>query len=440
MTRSAAIAWISASDVVGHWPWVLAMGVLIFASALFSGSEAALFSLQARDRRRLARSGIGGRNADRLLSDPERLLSAVLFWNLLINMTYFAIASIVAGRLESQMVSGAVAGSAAAAFTVISLLTIIFFSEMLPKSIAVMAPVRISILVAVPLGVAVRLVSPVLPWVKAANLYAGRLIWPNFEREPEIELSDIERAIELSTDDAALLQRERVSLRGLVEMTETKARDLMRPRGKLKICAAQDCQKVLREGEPAGGYLMISDDSGQNIVESIGVRLLRPSQMDDLASASEPVLYVPWSARVALVWERLNAAGLRVAIVVDEYGEAIGALSVEQILRHILAPRRSRFEETHGEFSFEPIGENQYQVLGSASLRTLIKRLDLDIPDDATATVAGYIQRQNARLPRIGDHSTLGEFQLSVVEQVEDDLMIHVRRRPGSDEIGEAAE
>ena len=77
------------------------MGVLVVLSALFSGSEAALFSLNHRGRKSLARGGAGARIAAELLRHPEQLLSAILFWNLLINMTYFAIAAIVGSRLGS---------------------------------------------------------------------------------------------------------------------------------------------------------------------------------------------------------------------------------------------------------------------------------------------------------------------------------------------------
>ena len=111
------------------WLWLLAMGVLIMFSALFSGSEAAMFSLTQRNRKSLARGGVGGRVAARMLQDPEHLLSAVLFWNLLINMTYFAIAAIVGARLENDQSAGR---TVAVAFTIVSLLSIIFFSEMLP--------------------------------------------------------------------------------------------------------------------------------------------------------------------------------------------------------------------------------------------------------------------------------------------------------------------
>ena len=304
------------------------MSVLIFFSEFFSGSEAALFSLHTRGRRQVSRGGVSGRTASKLLEDPESLLSAILFWNLLINMTYFAIAAILGGRLESDPEMGS---SRAIAFTIASLLAIIFFSEMLPKSFAVLSPVKLSIFVGAPLSLAVQMVRPALPLVKATNLAASRLIWPKFEPEPRIELSDIERAIELGTDDAALLQRERMALRSLVEMSETRVGEVMRPRSKLMLCPAPGDRAVLASGAPPGGYLMLTDHEGRNITATIGIDLLRPNMMDDFRMAAEPVIYVPWSALVSQVLDQLKDDDVSVAIVVNEFGESIGALSIEDI-------------------------------------------------------------------------------------------------------------
>ena len=174
------------------------MLILILLSALFSGSEAALFSLTPRQRRLLPHRGAGGRLADRMLNDSERLLSAILFWNLLINMIYFAIASIIAGRMEASADGGA---TLALSFTGGSLLMIIFFSEMLPKSLAVVSPIVVSVWIAIPLRFAVRIVSPILPIVKTSNVLSSRLLWPSFVPENQIDLADIERAVELGTDD-----------------------------------------------------------------------------------------------------------------------------------------------------------------------------------------------------------------------------------------------
>ncbi len=397
------------------------MTVLVLFSAFFSGSEAALFSLSHRKRKSLERAGIGGRIALRLLEHPERLLSAILFWNLLINMLYFAITAIIGAELKADATAGR---SVAIAFTALSLLAIIFFSEMLPKSVAVLAPVQLSALVGAPLTVAVRLVSPVLPLVAVTNLAASRLIWPSFKPEPEIDLADIERAIELGTDDAALMQRERMVLRGLVEMAETRVSELMRPRNKLWMCSDPSDRSVTRGALPPSGYLMITNEEGDMIVSAIGVRTLRPSQLDDLSSAAEPVIYVPWSALASQVLDQLNEEDRAVAAVVNEFGELVGAVSIDGILRCVLSATHD--EDLFGESSVQEIERDHYRVLGTASVRGLAKRLGISVSEEGVTTVAGFIQRHNERLPRLGDSAKLGRFTLTVIEQENDFIWIDV--------------
>jgi CBS domain containing-hemolysin-like protein len=413
------------------------MVVLILLSALFSGSEAALFSLTPRHRRRLAGRGLGGRVAERLLSDSEQLLSAILFWNLLINMAYFAIASIVASRLEASSESNA---GVALVFTAASLLAIIFFSEMLPKSLAVLSPLRASILIAPPLNVAVRVVSPLLPLVKTSNLLASRLLWPSFEAETEIDLADIERAVELGTDDAALLQRERSALRSLVEIAGMRASELMRPRSKLHLIATPVEAEKLLSRSPPGGYTIITDSAGERMIGSLGVRMLRPSQLDqvdDLDDWVEPVIYVPWSAPVARVLDQLTEDDTSVAIVVDEYGDGIGALSIDRIFRRMLAPQHRPLPAGDGTLAIPLAQPRLYRVSGSMSLRQLSKQLGVELPDESVATVAGYIQRHNERLPRIGDRAVLGEYRLTILEERESGFRIEVQSLDPEEEAGE---
>ncbi len=423
--------------LAGAWPWFIAMGVLILFSAFFSGSEAALFSLSRRGRNQLSRSGAGGRLAHRLLGNPDQLLSAILFWNLLINMTYFAIATIVGSRLETQGEGGS---TATWVFTLLTLLTIIFFSEMLPKSVAVLMPVEFSALVGPPLVLAVRMVQPILPLVNATNQVAKRLIWPTFEPEPDIELRDIARAIDLGTDDAELQQRDRIVFHGLVEMAEMRVSEIMRPRATLQLTTLPVDRSVLAQRRPPGGYLMVTDDEQKTISATIGVRLLRPSQVDHLNDAIEPVVYSPWSAPVSEVWHRLNEDDLSVAVVVNEFGEVVGAISVDDILRRVLAPRHNRDEEDSQAVTIESLGVDHYRVIGSASLRELAKRLSADLPDESIATVAGFIQRQTERFPRVGDTAVLDRFTLTVADQDNDVTWIEVQaiEGDGGDSIAES--
>ena len=216
--------------LLDNLPWLIAMVALIGCSGFFSASEAALFYLRREDRRALAVGSRAQRVAERLLHDPERLLSAVLFWNLVTNIAYFSIAAIVGIRLELHSPVGQAAG---AVFATAALLTIVFCSEMVPKSIAVLSARRLAGLVGIPLAAAVRAVDPVMPMLRSVSDVSRRIIWPSLQPEPYLELADLERAIELS-HDTEIMEQERSVLRNIVALSDIRVEEWMRPRRQLR--------------------------------------------------------------------------------------------------------------------------------------------------------------------------------------------------------------
>ncbi len=240
-------------------------------------------------------------------------------------------------------------------------------------------------------------------------------------------MADIERAIELGTDDAVLLRRERAALRSLVELSEIRVAELMRPRSKLATCLPEPDLSVLASGVPPSGYVMVTDATGHEIIAAIGVRMLRPSQLDDLSSAAEPVLYVPWSARVSQVLDQLNDEARSVAVVVNELGEAVGAVTIDDILRTVLAAAQGSVDTSMRQSVAPSLGDETFRVAGSTSLRSLAKRLAIEVPDETIITVGGFLQKQNERLPRLGDIGRLDQFVLEVVDDDEEGIWIDVR-------------
>ena len=101
-------------------------------------------------------------------------------------------------------------------------------------------------------------------------------------------------------------------------------------------------------------------------------------------------------------------------------------LSIEDILRRVLAPQLGD-EGSDRIGDIQVIGDDHYRVLGSLSLRVLAKRLEVELPDESIATVAGFIQRHNERLPRTGDTAPFDRFLLEVTNQVDNETWIDVR-------------
>ncbi|WP_145090177.1 CNNM domain-containing protein [Rosistilla carotiformis] len=390
------------------------MLLLILMSAFFSGSEAALFSLQPLDRRRLKSNKRDGPRIEHLLMDPERLLSAVLFWNLIINMAYFGIVSIAGKRLESI-------GEArfAIGFTLFSLLLIIFFSEMLPKSVAVKNPTKIAVWVARPLSLSIRIVSPALPLLKFANRVAQRIIWPAFQPERELEIEDIDRAIRLSAPDDAFADRERLLLRRLVSLADVRVDEWMRPRSEYQIHQFPLSSEALQTAVEEGGYLFIGDGSEDEISGAIAVRWLRPSQMDDLPGAMEAPLIVPWSTNVANVFDELCREDRDIAAVVNEYGEIIGVISIDDVLESmVMQPDHSVNTDDGAADSVVEIAF-PLRIEGSMSARELANRLQVEPPTGRNVTVAGLIQTITRRFPRLGDVCEWNGHSLLVVAELD---------------------
>jgi putative hemolysin len=399
--------------LLAHWAGLTAMGVLACVSALCSASEAALFSLNGRQRRKLA-SDRRGRTAILLLEDPDRLLTAVLFWNLIVNLAYFAVASMISLRLER---SGSSAAAAAMAFG--SLLVLILFGEMLPKSVGVLMPGPLAGLLAVPLSGLVRLLAPVLPALRTANLLSRRLFCPRFKAEPHLRIGDLERAVELSTQNAALLAQEQLVLQNIVALSEIRVDELMRPRNSCRTFRPPVVLADLKGQMPSSGYLLVTEPDSEEIAKAIPLKSLSRVPSEHLEDHAEAVVYVPWCTTVADALEVMFRGPWRVAAVINEYGETIGILTEDDVLDTIFSKASSRVERILSRQPLRQVGPDRWHVDGMTGLRRLRRQFTLDGPPCRSVTVAGVIQEILDRLPAEGDECTWGPFHFRVLRTSE---------------------
>ncbi|TWU23630.1 CNNM domain-containing protein [Bythopirellula polymerisocia] len=387
-----------------------AMALIVVGSAFFSCSEAALFSLQPEDRRRLKRGTPPQRVAVRLLAHPEKLLMAILFWNLILNIGYFAIASVVSIRLQSERHS-AEAGMVA----FVALITLIIFGEMVPKTIGVLAPRQVSSIISFPLTLAVRVFSPLAPVFSAINHALRRLLFPNFEKEQYLELADLEQAITISTPDEELAAQERTALQNIVLLSDLTAEELMRPRT-LYQKYSPPVQLADLGGEfPLSGYLLVTEPESEEIAGAIALKLLCTIPHHNLEHFAQPVVYVPWSATVASVFDTLNAEDREVAAVINEFGETIGIVTLEDLLHTVFEDDSSRSARMLATASIHPVGDNLWHVTGMTSLRRLSRFFAVTLPKCKSTTVAGVLQEVLQRLPEVGDEVEWPPFRFRVL-------------------------
>jgi len=393
------------------------MIALIGCSAFFSASEAALFCLRATDRKQLAAGSPAQRLADRLLQDPDRLLSAVLFWNLVINIVYFAMASIVALQLDR---SGPVSQYLVVGFSTTAVLLLVFLSEMLPKSLAVLRPGWLAASLSLPLSMAVRLVDPVMPALRTVMLLSQRLVWPGFDVEAYLEIGDLERAIEMSRRDAALMEQERKVLTRIVSLSDVKVQEWMRPRKQFVLFRPPVQPADLGGQVPASGYVLVTDKNGDDVVSAFDLRAHGGELPDRIDDHALDVSCVPWCATVAETLQKQQEEQTDVAVIVNEFGETIGVLSRWDILEAVFSDLPGRSERLLHQDAIEEVEPGVWLVTGITNLSRLSARFDIKLPRARSVTLRGLLQQELERLPMPGDRVKWGPFELEVVSPAAD--------------------
>ncbi len=394
-------------------PGMAAMLCLILGSGFFSASETALFYLSHDELRSFRVGKPRERVAAALLGDADRLLTAVLFWNLVINLAYFAVSVVVAQRLDAE-------GQTAAAYTygVASLFGIILLGEVLPKSTAVVFRRSLASLVSWPLALAVRLLDPITPSLRYVTLLARRAFWPHVVHEPYLQADDLERAVEASELSDEVIRQERQVLHNILDLSEITIEEVMRPRG---TYVSQSVPVHLRDlnGEAPPGDTLIIQEQGTDEVDS-AVPLADFAIVPDrnLEQAAEEVVHVPWCANLAYTLGLLRDRFCSVASVVNEYGETIGIVTYEDIIDTVLVPQPSRAKRVLRREPVLEIAPGRYHVEGITTLRYLCKRLDLEYePEpDGQVTVSGVLNDRLERIPVVGDECLWRGYRFQVFD------------------------
>ena len=363
-----------------------------------------------------------------MLDDPERLLTAVLFWNLVINVIYFSTASITGLQLEREPGIGE---TDAVVFTFLALLLIILFSEMVPKSLGMVSARTLTRLVGLPLGAAVRMVDPLMPVLQTTNLLSRRLLWPRFHPEQYLAVADLERAIKLSTTDAQLLEQEQTVLQNIVALSDMRVDETMRPRLQFRSFTPPVLLRDLEGQLPPSGYLLVTDSDNDAVVGAIRLGELSDVPESHLERLAESVIYVPWFHTVANVLQQMMTRDRQVAAVVNEFGETIGILTFEDILDTIFLLDPTRSARLLNRQAIHEVEPGIWNVTGTTSLRRLARYFGTQLPVSKSVTLTGVTQEVLERLPVMGDEFEWGSFQFRVLDSPEPGLMtLELRRLP----------
>ncbi len=396
------------------WAFFAILAVLILASAFFSASETALMRLSRYRLRHLARHGHrGARIAARLLERPDRLLGVILLGNNFLNIVASSVTTIVALRLGGDR--------AVAIATGILTFAILIFAEVAPKTLAALKPERIA------LGssyVFVGLLRFFYPIVWILNLCANGLLrlfglHPESPGEAGITRDELHTLV---MESGNLLARRQQLLLGVLELEEASVEDVMVARSRIEgVDLSQDWDTILRRlAESRHTHLplyreRIEDTVGilhvQALVAALSAGDLDAARLRKLAR--EPY-FVPEGtslARQLVNFRRLNEG---CGLVVDEYGDILGLLTLEDVLREVAGELGGAGREGRDEVVREPDGS--LLIPGYMGVRTVNRRLGWHLPTSGPRTINGLVLEQLETIPAPGTHLTIGGHRAEIVE------------------------
>jgi putative hemolysin len=376
------------------------LGALLLASAFFSSSETALFSLSPSERRR------AGPAVARLLEDPRGLLVTILLANLVINLLFFAFAARLGagGTTGEELAAGALA-----------LFAIVLLGEVLPKSLALRARTRIARLGAAPLTVLVPLVGPLRRAADGVLELVYRALGDAGRSERGITAEELGRALEHSARQGLLLDSEADLLAGLAELEDIRVREIMLPRVDAVFLDLEDddhAEAVERAVARKDAWVIVIEGDADHVVGRVRLRTLLTQPEVDPRGLLEPVLFVPEVASAMALLKLLQERHLAQAVVVDEWGGTAGLVSIEDVFEEIVG--ELRIEGEVEEELVRPVDGGRFLVSGNLPIRDWNELFGHRVVPNEFETVGGFVVALFGRIPRVGDRVSAGGLDFEV--------------------------
>ncbi|MGI9378336.1 MAG: HlyC/CorC family transporter [Methyloligellaceae bacterium] len=399
---------------------IISIGVLLLLSGLFSGSETALTATSKASMHTLEKDGnVRARLVNQLTEDREKLISTILIGNNLVN--------ILASALATSMFLAAFGQSGVFIATLVMTVLVVIFAEVLPKTIAISQPDRVALMVAPILRPLMTLFAPVSGLIK-------KLIQSMLRRSENLIAEDsnlisaheeLRGTIDLHHQAGSVVKHDRDMIGGILDLTDLEVSDVMVHRTKMQSINADDPPEKIVDDVLSSPYtrLPIWREDPDNIIGILHAKdLLRSlkkvannlDKLDILSICSEP-WFVPDSTSLK---DQLNAFLKRkghFALVVDEYGESMGLVTLEDILEEIVGEIADEHDiEVTG---VRPQPDGTVNVDGSVPIRDLNRRMEWNLPDEEATTIAGLVIHGAQTIPDPGQAFTFHGFRFEVLRR-----------------------
>lgn len=403
---------LDSSDVIQ----LIILLVLPFLSAFFSSAETAMTTVNRIRIRSLADDGNArAKTLLKITDDPAKFLSAILIGNNIVNLSAASLTTSLAYGLGGSMV--------AIASGILTLL-ILLFGEITPKTMATIHSEKISLLYAPVISIFIRLMTPVIFIVNGLANIILRIIHvdPNANTNVMTE-NDLRTIVDVSHEDGVIESEEKEMINNVFDLGDAKAKDVMVPRVHVTFADVNSTYDELIDifREDKFTRLPIFEDTTDNVIGTINMKdlLLYDNKKDfHLRDILREAYFTYEYKNISELLLEMRESSFNIAIVLDEYGETAGLITLEDLLEEIVGEIRDEYDDNEEDFIKE-IGPYEYLVEGSTNLEEINDRLDLDLSSDDYDSVGGLIIEHLDRLPEAGDEITTEDGIRMIVEKLD---------------------
>jgi len=406
---------------------------MIVVAAFFASTETALMSMNRYRLRHKAQSGNrSAKLAEKLLAKPDRLIGVILLGNTIANFVAAALAGILGYKLYGET------GSALA--TIGAAIVMFIVGDLAPKTYGALFPERLAL---PSTWVYVVLNNLLYPVIWCANLISNsllRLIGVSSQKTASHSLSSDELRTLVAEANSIIPRRHQRMLVSILDLEKITVEDIMIPRNDIAAINALDEWDDILEQLRTSPHtrLPVYEETLDNVIGILHLKAvsqalahgdLNKEKLIALAKAREP-FFVPEGTSLNTQLMNFQRHRRRVALVVSEYGDVQGLVTLEDLLEEIVGEFTTDPAALHREIHSESAGV--YVVSGSISVRTLNRTLGWELPTDGPRTLNGLILEYLEAIPEPGTALRLGNYAVEIM-QIADNVVKMARVRMSTD-------
>ena len=374
--------------------------ILLILSAFFSSAETALTTVNRMRIRGLADEGNKrAKTVLKITDNSSKMLSSILIGNNIVNLSAASLTTTLAYKLGGSMVA-----IASALLTIL----IILFGEITPKTLATLHAEKMSLIYAPVIHLFMKIMTPVIFIINGLSngiLFLLR-IDPN-ARTDQMTESELRTIVDVSHEDGVIESDEKEMIYNVFDLGDARAKDVMVPRVHVTFADVNSTYKELIEifREDKFTRLPIFEDTTDNVIGTINMKdllLYDNTREFNIRDILREAYFTYEYKSISELLVEMRQASFNIAIVLDEYGETAGLITLEDILEEIVGEIHDEYDENEEDFVQE-IGEREYIIEGSTNLDDLNDRLDLDLTSEEYDSLGGFIIERLDRLPEAGD-------------------------------------